>query len=114
MSEFPNFAGATYLPIQRERTVAMRRLQLCSLWHSRMKHSEQDSWNIRRRLPFLYDAYRGWRQGDHPYRNDVQLGTLFAMVEADVAKKWRAWNGGPAVQFEGSGAQNSSLIARKQ
>ena len=109
------FGGASYQPIQRERTEEGRLRQLAGLWYSRLKASEQDSWKYRRQLPLFYDAYRGVTRGNsNPYNNDVNFPTILAMVEADTNRKWRAMYGGPSVEFEGSGASNSSLQARKQ
>lgn len=115
MSEMPQSDGSTYPSFQRERTEERRKLQLASLWHARLKYSEQDTWRYRRMLPSYYDSYRGVITGRaHSFNNNVNFPTLLAMVEADTARKFRAMYGGPSVQFEGSGATGSSLQARKQ
>jgi hypothetical protein len=107
--------GTTYETIRADRDRGSYFVQLARLVTARLKKSEEYNWTSRRRLPELYDTYRGVMVGQtHPFRNNVNTNSLFAVIEADVAKKGSALLSSPSIIFEGSPMPGGASYARKQ
>lgn len=108
-----NFSN--YPTFDREKAERDYNRQIAGLVHSRIKASEQYSWQQRRALPGYYDAYRGILQAKyHVHKNNVNVPTLTATILSSVARKARALTSGTPITFVGTDAPGGATIARKQ
>jgi hypothetical protein len=115
MENVSGVVGTNYEDMQRARTEQDRNVQTAQFVTTFITRSEAYTWSSRRRLPELYNLYRGVSRGeDHPFRNNVTTNSLFAAVEADVARKTRALLTGAPITFEGTPIVGGASYARKQ
>lgn len=101
--------------IIKETTPEAYKRQIAGLVAERKQNSEQQFSSVRRRLPILYDMYRGWVSGKFsPHKNDIHIPMIFSVIQSDVARKTQTSFGSwPAVSFLGY-APEDAPIARKR
>jgi hypothetical protein len=89
--------------------------QIVRLVCDRKDHSDRQFINIRRKLPLLYDMYRGISSGRYqPHKNDIHIPLIFSTIQSDVARKTQTSFGSwPIVSFLGN-APEDAVIARKR
>jgi hypothetical protein len=97
------------------RIAEIRDQQIVALVLARKHDSEQASWNQRIKLPDYYNMYRGVRTAKwHPFKNDINLPYIFAMIETFSARTGRAlFSGGPVV-YEGDESPGGGIAGRYQ
>lgn len=105
-----------FKPIVRAGSPELFRDQLVTLVNERFEYSAKASHEIRKKLPRLYDVWRGIYTGRfHPHKNNVHIPLIYAAVWADAARKTQAsLNQWPLVQFRGHGPDDKPIALKHE
>jgi hypothetical protein len=103
-----------YMIVRAQGTVGFRD-QIINMVVERTEGSESYHTGILRRLPRLYDLFRGVYTGNfHPHKNNIHIPIILGTVYADAARKAAtSLNAWPIVNFVGYGPDDMP-IARKR
>lgn len=102
--------------ITRNPNPEIFRDQLVTLVNSRFEFSHKFFDAVRRKLPRLYDVWRGIYTGRyHPHKNNVHVPLIYAAIWADAARKASAsLNQYPMVQFRGTGPEDKPVALKHE
>lgn len=106
----------TWTPVP-EIGVGLDRIQaICSYIMGLRQHSERHNWNYRRRLPRIYDLYRGARTNRfHVHKNALSVPLMYTIIWSHAARiMGMVYGTNPAIRFQGAGdTGDEAKIARK-
>lgn len=93
------------------------REQIAGLVRERKSHSERYFDQVRKRIPYLYNIYRGYTLGSgrhQSHKNNIHIPLIFSTIQSDVARKTQTSFGSwPIVSFVGNSPEDA-IIARKR
>jgi hypothetical protein len=102
--------------IQRGQSPELFRDNLVTFVNDHFDWSAKYFHDVRKKLPRLYDVWRGIYTGRfHPHKNNVHIPLIYAAVWADAARKTSAsLNQWPVVQFRGHGPDDKPIALKHE